>query len=82
MNIYSPTLGPGTLIYRFKPADASLAGDHLLTHGAPVANGKVLSDALVVFDAPNAGAASVAGYDYTGSRAELAKVTQRILAYA
>jgi hypothetical protein len=82
MVINSPTLGPGTLLYRFKPAVATVAGRQVMSHGAPVVPGKVLSDVLAVFDVPNDGAMSVSGYDFKGARVERAQVTQRTLAYA
>jgi hypothetical protein len=82
MIVNSSTLGPGTLLYRFKPAVASVSGRHLMSHGAPVAGRKVLSDVVAVFHVPNDGAASIHGYDYKGTPVERTRVTQRMLAYA
>jgi hypothetical protein len=82
MVINSPTLGPGTLLYRFRPAVAAASGRYLTSHGAPVVPGKVLSDVLAVFDVPSDRATSIFGYDYKGTPVESTEVTQRTLAYA
>ena len=82
MVINSPTLGPGTLLYRFKPVVACVTGRHLMSHGAPVVPGKILSDVIAVFDVPNDGAMSISGYDFKGTPVERTRVTQRTLTYA
>jgi hypothetical protein len=82
MVVFSPTLGPGTLIYRFAPTNASVTGRHLLADGAPVANGKVLSEVVAAFRAPNEGASSVYGYDYNGQPVESREVIQQLMTFA
>ena len=81
MIVFSPTLGSGTLVHSFKPIQAALSGPDLTTEGAPVSNGKVLSEVVASFRAPNTGAAGSYGYDYTGNHAELTTVTVRTMAY-
>jgi hypothetical protein len=82
MVVFSPTLGPPTLVFRFAPTNASVTGSHLLANGAPVANGKVLSEVVAAFEVPNEGASSLYGYDYNGQPVESTEIMQRVVAYA
>jgi hypothetical protein len=82
MIVYSPTLGPGTLVYRFAPTNASVTGRYLLAQGAPVANGKVLSEIVAAFHVPNEGASSLYGYDYNGQPVDSREVIARLVTFA